>query len=951
MAISKRLVVQFLGDSSQLQGVYSTVTKDAQKFNKEIKNHGVSMQAVGKTMLAVGGTIVGALAATVVAVSKTGVEIDKMSKTTGVSREEIQKLGYAALQEHASMEQLSAGLVKLSKNMYDANMGTGEAKDTFEELGISVKKSDGTLRSSSDVLLDIADKFKGMTNETEISGAAMKLFGKSGAELVPFLRMGRDGIEELKKEAERLGIVMSEDSVKNMKAFDDSVTAVKAGIGGFATQIASTLVPYMIDLADGLKNAVEWFNQIPAPVRQAVTVGTALAGVVALISGAFIVLGPAILTALAGAWPFIAAAAALGAAATVVYNNWYKVAAFFMTVWDKVVAATQIAWDGIKFYILSRIDLILKGLAAFTSWIPGWGDKLKGAIAAVEGQMHSSLDGLHKNQIALTQNRYKEHYDWMVENSKKKNTDIQKNENDANNDKNKKTKEQLDKEKKAAEQAAKERLNIEQESANKYTNAAISAQDKIVDNEKKSNTERLAALSESLKLRLEALKVSYEKEKTEAEKVNADTTNITKSYNLEKTALEQDAAAKEKAIIENSKKNNRDLISLYTEVERAAKDRADAISTESGGIGLEGAAKELYDLESQFKDTINGITRYYEDMTATFAGLTQEQKDQYIKSWTDAGVEFEINGNGTVDLHRQILNEQLKADKKYAADKKKILDATKLYNEQLDKAYKDGNVKRYKELLNSEQGTLSARLAGNQKMINAYYEAWQASHRSTMSYMAEAMQTTYSGLTNFFADILKGTESISGAWSNLKDTIANMLAQMVAQWLAGRTAMLIFGQTAEATLTASSVAAAAAAAAAWAPAAAAVSLVSWGANSIPAMAGMTSAYALSKLLSSITGLAEGGLATGPSINLIGEGKHNEAVLPLSDEVFAKIGEGIVRNRITNNNNTSTNNNPTVINNSDNRTINLGRYVDKSGLKKLWRDLEPIKTSEDKRKGK
>ena len=39
-------------------------------------------------------------------------------------------------------------------------------------------------------------------------------------------------------------------------------------------------------------------------------------------------------------------------------------------------------------------------------------------------------------------------------------------------------------------------------------------------------------------------------------------------------------------------------------------------------------------------------------------------------------------------------------------------------------------------------------------------------------------------------------------------------------------------------------------------------------------------------------MASGGLAYGPTIAQIGEGRYEEAVIPLSDTVFDRLGEGI-----------------------------------------------------------
>ncbi len=70
------------------------------------------------------------------------------------------------------------------------------------------------------------------------------------------------------------------------------------------------------------------------------------------------------------------------------------------------------------------------------------------------------------------------------------------------------------------------------------------------------------------------------------------------------------------------------------------------------------------------------------------------------------------------------------------------------------------------------------------------------------------------------------------------------------------------------TTTAASVVAAGLTAAAWAPAAAAVSLASYGANAIPASAGIAETYALTSLLSAIPGFSEGGFTGNIASNQI-----------------------------------------------------------------------------------
>lgn len=301
------------------------VAKKAGDAEKKMQDWQKTAVSVGKGLMAAGATIIGGMSAILVSTTNASSEIDKLAKQTGRSREELQALGYAAQQEHASLAGLATGLNRLSRNMLDAAAGTGEAKDAFAALGISLVDANGNLRSSTDVLLDVADLFSQMTNETEMTAVAMKLFGRSGAELVPFLRLGGAEIQRLSQEARDLGFVMGEQSVKDLKKFDDQLTAIRAGFAGAGRQIAVDLLPYAQQLSEWLTDAVKWFNSLPEPVRRTATVATALGGALALVAGPMLlIIGyiPQIMTGLgmlSGAFtPFLVGGAIVAGLAAIV---------------------------------------------------------------------------------------------------------------------------------------------------------------------------------------------------------------------------------------------------------------------------------------------------------------------------------------------------------------------------------------------------------------------------------------------------------------------------------------------------------------------------------------------------------------------------------------------------------------------------------------------------------
>jgi len=179
-----------------------------------------------------------------------GDEIAKAAQKTGVSVKLLSEMKYAASLADVSFESLQTSLGKLAKNTLDASQGTGEAKDALAELGIQLKSSDGRLRGTSDLLLDIADKFSGMEDGTRKTALAMQIFGRAGREMIPLLNEGRDGLAAAADEAERLGIVLDEKAAKAAELFNDNLTRLDSKILGLKMSIGNDLIPILNDLMD-----------------------------------------------------------------------------------------------------------------------------------------------------------------------------------------------------------------------------------------------------------------------------------------------------------------------------------------------------------------------------------------------------------------------------------------------------------------------------------------------------------------------------------------------------------------------------------------------------------------------------------------------------------------------------------------------------------------------------
>jgi hypothetical protein len=180
------------------------------------------------------------------------VEFGKLAQKTGTTVESLSGLGYAAKLSEVPMDTLAKGLERLSKAMVgleDSPQAKG-AGAALAKLGISVKDATGQLKGSDQVFLEIADRFAHMKDGAEKTGLAMQIFGKSGAELIPVLNRGRDGLSELKAEAEKLGITLNDQTIAKAEEFRESLTKLELSAQAVEREFVDGMMPGLTKLSE-----------------------------------------------------------------------------------------------------------------------------------------------------------------------------------------------------------------------------------------------------------------------------------------------------------------------------------------------------------------------------------------------------------------------------------------------------------------------------------------------------------------------------------------------------------------------------------------------------------------------------------------------------------------------------------------------------------------------------
>ena len=188
------------------------------------------------------------------------------SEMLGVNIEQLQRLQFAAKLANVSNEEFSNSLRFLGKNLIEAKKGTGDAIEAFRKLKLNPRQ----FATSDEALRAISDRFHAMPEGPERAALAMQLFGRSGANMVPFLKEGSKAIDEAAAKADKYGIVLTKAQAEAGDKFNDTLEETHAALTGIRNIVGNALIPQMTLLLEAFNDMVASNRQIIASKIQSV---------------------------------------------------------------------------------------------------------------------------------------------------------------------------------------------------------------------------------------------------------------------------------------------------------------------------------------------------------------------------------------------------------------------------------------------------------------------------------------------------------------------------------------------------------------------------------------------------------------------------------------------------------------------------------------------------------
>lgn len=196
-------------------------------------------------------------------IAETNDQLGKLSQRLGVDVEELQKLGFVAELNGASIDSMNSSMESLSRIASEASIGMGAGTEAFGRLGVSVTDAKGKVKSADDLFIELADSISGLDTQAQKLELSQKL--GIGADLLLTLDQGTDALLRQKKEAQELGFAFGEEGAKAAADFNDELLRV----GKIATGVSNVIgAKLMKQITPVIKVFTDWFKINRALIQQ-----------------------------------------------------------------------------------------------------------------------------------------------------------------------------------------------------------------------------------------------------------------------------------------------------------------------------------------------------------------------------------------------------------------------------------------------------------------------------------------------------------------------------------------------------------------------------------------------------------------------------------------------------------------------------------------------------------
>lgn len=231
MSFTDHFKAKIGADTAQLEQSVNKANKKVKKFSTDIKGMFGQFLAVG------------AVTTFVTKLTQMTVSLQDTANKLGVSTTFLQKFRYATEQSGVKLQEAEMGLQRFLRRAGTAGQDGGDQlKKVFDELGISLKNTNGTVKSGEQLFEEFADAIGKVRDPNDKLATAFKLLDSEGVNMLKMIKDGGDEFRKLGKEAEDLGLVLDNKTIKSVKDTEAELKKAKSQFTAIAVQVLPPLL-------------------------------------------------------------------------------------------------------------------------------------------------------------------------------------------------------------------------------------------------------------------------------------------------------------------------------------------------------------------------------------------------------------------------------------------------------------------------------------------------------------------------------------------------------------------------------------------------------------------------------------------------------------------------------------------------------------------------------------
>ena len=380
------------------------------------------------------------------------------------------------------------------------------------------------------------------------------------------------------------------------------------------------------------------------------------------------------------------------------------------------------------------------------------------------------------------------------------------------------------------------------------------------------------------------------------------------NYNEDLNMLNQMYATKrEQALHEEAKR--------VREIKNSIRDMDVAFNIKIATTDSTGSVSPFEKLNQEHAEAMRGITDRYQKMSDEFAEMNDRDKKTYLDSLKEQNIAYELSEDGRITYSERKRQEELAQLELFNKKRAEIARTGAETEFAIQEALRTQNFDALQTALTDEYVAQENSYEMKKDLMNQYIEAVKESYFSLDELVNNSLMAGVGTLKDSISGLLQGTMTLTQALQNLGKAMIKSVMDYVTQWASAQLKQMILGKSLQAQQATASIASAQSQIPVWSQLAQQMSMATFGASATAGMTAYTTASAGMAGMSSFGGgsifsgrmdfsggqiqpkmkMATGGLAYGRTFAEIGEGQYPEAVLPLSDTVFSRLGEGIREN--------------------------------------------------------